>query len=151
MSAEIEFRAFPTLSGAELHDLLKLRFDVFVMEQQSLYPEIDGKDPVSLHALAREGEEIVGTLRLTGLEGSGEVNLGRIALRADRRRDGLGGRMIRAALARAAEAAPGRRLGIEAQAHLQPYYERFGFERVSDEYMDGGIPHVDMALTLPAT
>lgn len=150
MSAEIEFRAFDTLSAAELHDVLKLRFDVFVLEQQSLYPEIDGKDPASLHALAREGGEIVGTLRLTGLDGAGEVNLGRIALRADRRGGGRGRRLIRAALARAAEAAPGRRLGIEAQAHLQGYYEGFGFARVSGEYLDGGIVHVDMALTLPA-
>lgn len=151
MSATPDFRAFGSLSGREVHDLLKLRFDVFVLEQRSLYPEIDGLDPVSLHGLLREGAEITGACRLTGLEGEGPVNLGRIALREDRRGGGRGSALIRAALAEVAARAPGRLLEIEAQAHLQRFYEGFGFARTPREgFIDGGIPHFEMALRLGA-
>lgn len=151
MSAALEFRPFGSMSGREVHDLLKLRFDVFVLEQKSLYPEIDGLDPEALHGLRREGSEIVGACRMTGLEDHGPVNLGRIAIRADRRGGGAGRTLIRAALAEAATRAPGRRLEIEAQAHLQPYYEGFGFARTPRaEFLDGGIPHVEMSLILPS-
>lgn len=150
MSVAPEFRPFGSLSGREVHDLLKLRFDVFVLEQKSLYPEIDGLDPEALHGLRREGTEIVGACRLTGLGGDGPVNLGRVAIRADRRGGGAGRTLILAALAEAEARAPGRRLEIEAQAHLRGFYEGFGFARTPRaEYMDGGIPHVDMTLVLP--
>lgn len=151
MSVAPIFVSFDSLIGREVHDLLKLRFDVFVLEQRSLYPEIDGLDPASLHGLLREGREITGACRLTGLEEDGPVNLGRIALRADRRGGGRGSALIRAALAEAASRAPGRILEIEAQAHLQNFYEGFGFARTPREgFIDGGIPHFEMALRLKA-
>lgn len=144
-----EFRPFAELSGAELHDLLKIRFDTFVLEQRSLYPEIDGRDPGALHALVWDGADIVATLRILGIkDDDSALSLGRIAVRADHRGVGIGRTLIAAALSELARLAAGRAVVIGAQSHLEGYYERFGFRRRSGEYDDGGVPHIDMALTL---
>ncbi|MEX2520966.1 MAG: GNAT family N-acetyltransferase [Paracoccaceae bacterium] len=147
-----EFKAFADLGGAEFHDLLKIRFDTFVLEQRSLYPEIDGRDPGALHALVWSGPEIVATLRILGLGApDAPLSIGRIAVRADRRGAKLGRALVAAALFELEARAPGRTVTIGAQAHLEGFYERFGFRRSSAEYDDGGIPHIEMTLTLPVS
>ena len=134
------------MTARELHDLLKLRFDVFVLEQQSLYPEIDGRDPEALHAFAAaDGDPApAATLRALGLDGTGPVWIGRVAIRRDHRGRGLGRALMRAAIAALDARAPGRPQRLGAQAHLESYYAGFGFARASAVYDDGGIPHVDM-------
>ncbi|MFV0474367.1 MAG: GNAT family N-acetyltransferase, partial [Pikeienuella sp.] len=133
------------LSLADLHELLKLRVDIFVVEQQSLYPEIDGRDPGALHLLAEAGGALVGTLRILGLTDDGPVWIGRVAVRADRRGSGLGRRMMQAALARIEAATPGREIRLGAQIAQEGFYRSSGFARAGGEYDDGGIAHVEMA------
>lgn len=142
----LRFLALDDMTARELHDLLKLRFDVFVMEQQSLYPEIDGRDVTALHAFASaEGEQApAGTLRVLGLDGQGPVWIGRVAIRRDMRGVGLGRALMRAAVEMLDERAPGRPQRLGAQEHLESYYAGFGFTRISGVYDDGGVPHVDM-------
>lgn len=142
--ATIRFAAFNALSASTFHDLLKLRFDVFVLEQQSLYPEIDGQDPAALHMIVETGATLVGTARLLGLAGTGPISIGRVALAKGDRGQGLGRVMIATALTHIRAAAPGRDQTLGAQHHLEPFYAGFGFRRISDIYDDGGIPHVDM-------
>lgn len=143
----LDFTPFADLRAGELHDVLKLRFDVFVLEQRSLYPEIDGADKLAMHGVVRRGDAPtpVATLRIEGLEG-GDLTIGRVAVHPDHRGAGLGPAMIGEALDFIAEAAPGRRVTLGAQIHLEGLYGRFGFRRASDVYDDGGIPHVAMAL-----
>lgn len=144
----IRFAPFAGLSTLEFHDVLKLRFDVFVLEQQSLYPEIDGNDPEALHLIVEDGAIVIGAARLLGLEGVGPITIGRVAIARDRRGIGLGKTMIEAALTYLAQYAPGRHITLGAQLHLEDFYSAFGFKRISGVYDDGGIPHVDM--TRPA-
>lgn len=144
----IRFAPFAGLSAREYHDLLKLRFDVFVLEQQSLYPEIDGNDPDALHMIVEDDRSMIGVARLLGLNEAGPVAIGRVAIAKDRRGEGLGKMMIEAALRHLAENAQGRHVTLGAQLHLEDFYSGFGFKRISGVYDDGGIPHVDM--TRPA-
>jgi ElaA protein len=140
----IRFAPFAGLTALEFHDVLKLRFDVFVLEQQSLYPEIDGNDPEALHMFVEDGGAVIGTARLLGMGGVGPVTIGRVAITRDRRGSGLGQTMVEAALAYLHEHAPGRHITLGAQLHLEDFYSAFGFKRISGVYDDGGIPHVDM-------
>lgn len=144
-SGEVEIVGFDALTASMLHNILKLRFDVFVLEQKSLYPEIDGADPVALHLIVRDGGEICGTLRILDLAApGGPVKIGRVAVHPDQRGTGLGRQMMQAALAHIDRQAPGRPVSLGAQCQLESFYASFGFKRCSDIYDDGGIDHVDM-------
>ncbi|MEL7462640.1 MAG: GNAT family N-acetyltransferase [Pseudomonadota bacterium] len=141
----LEFARFDDMSAAELHDVLKLRFDVFVLEQESLYPEIDGLDPEAVHGVASDGEgRTVATLRLLNLGGAGAVTIGRVAIAEDARGYGLGRRLMSATLGYLEAHAPRRSVRLGAQRQLEGFYASLGFARTSDVYDDGGIPHVDM-------
>ncbi|MEM7546836.1 MAG: GNAT family N-acetyltransferase [Pseudomonadota bacterium] len=138
------FRPFAALVGDELYDMLKLRFDVFILEQESLYPELDGADKSAVHCLANVGGALAATLRIIGLDGQGPVVIGRVAVHQDHRGTGLGRQMMRAALNHVEAKAPGRAITLGAQLHLEGFYGSLGFLRCSDIYDDGGIDHVDM-------
>lgn len=141
----MQFVRLAELSGEEVHDLLKLRFDVFILEQQSLYPEIDGRDVGAVHLIASDTKGApCGTLRMLGMDDDGPVHIGRVAVRADQRGTGLGRAMMAAALDQIANAAPGRPVRLGAQTYLEGFYASFGFRPTSGVYDDGGIPHVDM-------
>ena len=137
----ILIRAFGELDTHSLYALLKLRFDVFILEQESFYPELDDRDQTALHLTAYRGEMLAGVLRILP---SDPVSIGRVAVAGDARGDGLASRMMQAALERIAADWPDRSVKLGAQQHLAAFYARFGFERCSDVYDDGGIPHIDM-------
>ena len=141
MDEVISIRPFEALNGALLYALLKLRFDVFILEQQSLYPELDDQDQTVLHLTAHRDGRLVGVLRI--LPGD-PIAIGRVAVAKDARGDGLAKRMMTAAIAHIEADQPGARIKLGAQTHLEHFYAGFGFQRCSDIYDDGGIPHVDM-------
>ncbi len=130
------------LSPLELHAILRLRSDVFVVEQQCAYADIDGRDadPGTEHLWIEEDGDVVAALRI--LHGGVPV-IGRIVTRADRRGAGLASLLVRAALDRVA-----RPVELKAQARLDGWYESFGFVRCSDEWVEDGIPHVLMRLAV---
>lgn len=128
------------LTALELHGILRLRSDVFVVEQQCAYADIDGHDidPDTEHLWIEEDGEAVAVLRIL----QGDVpRIGRIVTRADRRGRGLASLLLTAALARTS-----RPVELNAQSRLTEWYERFGFARCSDEWMEDGIAHVRMRL-----
>jgi ElaA protein len=131
-------RSFDRLSLRELHDLLRLRVDVFVAEQRCAYPEIDGKDPESTHLLGYEDSELCAYARWYP---DGRVAVvGRIVVRRNLRRRGLG----RELMERIFEGVGDRTIRISAQQRLEGYYQRLGFETRSEPYDDYDIPHVEM-------
>ena len=134
-------RAFPAdLSAAELYGLCRLRVDVFVVEQECPYPELDGRDlePATEHLWFEAGGVPVATLRV--LDDGGERAIGRVATASGSRGAGLAARLMEAALASYGDGP----LHLGAQAYLQGWYERFGFRQSGDGYVEDGIPHVPM-------
>lgn len=129
------------LTSLQLHGILRLRSDVFVVEQQCAYADIDGRDadPDTQHLWIEEDGDVVATLRILH---AGVPQIGRIVTRADRRGVGLASELLRTALTHVS-----RPVELKAQARLDSWYESFGFLRCSDEWMEDGIPHVRMRLS----
>jgi ElaA protein len=132
----------PELSAADLQAVLKLRAEVFVVEQQSLYQDVDGRDldPGTVHYwLADDDDRILAYLRrLT--ETDGELRIGRVVTAKDARGCGLGYQVMAAAV----EDLNGARSVLESQTYAQGFYERFGYVAEGEEYIEDGIPHITM-------
>ncbi len=140
MAQNLHERLGPELSGSEVYDILRLRVDVFVVEQNCPYHEVDGRDLEhdALHLWLADAEGISAYLRvLSAPEGR---RIGRVVTRADARGRGLSAQLMGTAVARFGH----EPLQLDAQAHLQDFYRRFGFEPASDEFLEDGIPHVTM-------
>jgi ElaA protein len=126
-----------------LHEILRLRQDVFVVEQECAYPDIDGRDlePGTVQFWAGQGS-VDATLRLLR-EPDGTERIGRVATAAASRGQGLAAQLIEAAIAEARSP----RIAIDAQAHLGEWYARFGFVRSGEDFVEDGILHLPMART----
>ena len=143
-----EAHAFHGLTVDQLFDVLQLRVDVFVVEQQCAYREVEEHDrhPEVRHLSGRnEGGQLMAYARLLppGLRYP-EVNLGRFVVRADCRKQGLGHQLLQEALRQISDCWPETPIRISAQDYLQGFYAQYGFFRVSDMYLEDGIPHVEM-------
>jgi len=148
-SGQLEFRvaSFADLSARALHDLLRLRVDVFVVEQACAYPEIDGRDvePDTRHLwFARDGVPVAYLRLLTEPDPTGKpgdvVRIGRVVVARNARGGGLAGRLMSEALTIVGS----RPCVLDAQSHLVGFYARFGFVATGPEYVEDGIPHVPM-------
>lgn len=137
-----EWLSFAQLSAAALYELLRFRQQIFVVEQTSPYPDLDGLDEQARHLVLRDEGRTVGYLRLVTLPEAWKI--GRVAVAAERRRDGLGRRLVAEALAFCQICNPGQPVLVGAQHRLLRFYESFGFRTVSQPYDDFGVPHIDM-------
>lgn len=139
------WQGFDGFSARSLYDMLRFRQDVFIVEQRSPYPDLDGLDPVCEHLLVTDDAgALAGYLRLRGADGDEPAFIGRIVIGAGWRGTGLGRRLVAAGLDHMAARHPGQPIRIGAQQHLIPFYASFGFVVEGEPYDDGGIPHVDM-------
>lgn len=138
---------FEALNTHQLFELLKLRVDVFVVEQECAYPELDEKDRHSdtHHLLGWENDKLVAYARLLppGLSYP-SVSIGRVVISGANRKKGAGKALIAQAIAKCALLWPNQAIEIGAQAYLLDFYQAFGFETASSMYLEDGIPHVDM-------
>jgi ElaA protein len=126
-----------------LYEILRLRVDVFVVEQECPYPELDGRDlePTALLLwFADDDARVLATLRV--LHDGEDRRIGRVATAAAARGRGLAADLMRAAVA----GCEGRLIRLDAQAHLSGWYARFGFVVDGDEFLEDGIPHLPMTL-----
>jgi ElaA protein len=147
-----QVKPFDELSLNQLYDLLKLRVDVFVVEQTCYYPDLDSnKDQLdrnkeTLHLLGYQGEHIVAYLRILAKGQSYEdyISIGRVAIAAEARGSGLGHELMREALSLCEQFFPCENIKISAQEHLVDYYQQHGFKQVSAMYLEDDIPHVSM-------
>lgn len=131
-----------------LYALLKLRCDVFVVEQNCVYADIDGDDLVgeNRHLLGwRDGELVAYARILKSNEEEAPVAIGRVIVSSVARGEKLGYQLMEQALASCQRHWPQRAIYLGAQAHLQPFYARFGFRPVTEIYDEDGIPHIGMA------
>jgi ElaA protein len=141
MHPELHVSSFADLPGTTLYALLKLRVDVFVVEQKCPYPELDGRDtePATRHVWLARGDEILAYLRI--LDDGDTARIGRVVTAASARKGGHGGRLMEHALTVIGD----RPAVLDAQAHLTGFYARFGFEPAGPSFVEDGIPHVPMA------
>jgi ElaA protein len=128
-------RAWSELGRDDLYGILRLRTDVFVVEQNCPYPELDGRDAEALHVWAEDELGVVACARVL----PGPV-IGRVVTRADVRGKGVGYALMERALA----ACPPGPVHLSAQAHLEGFYRTFGFAVSGPGYLEDGIPHVPM-------
>ncbi|KLN61426.1 hypothetical protein WH96_07310 [Kiloniella spongiae] len=138
---------FEQLSKQQLYRVLQLRSDVFILEQESLYRDMDGQDSVAWHVLAYGHEDtVVGVLRiLKDPKDDSCYTIGRVAVAKAARGRGISVELMERAHDFIAKQLGAERIEISAQEHLQKFYNNLGYVTVSEEpYDDAGIPHVDM-------
>jgi ElaA protein len=141
---------FSELSTTQLYQLLKLRVDVFVVEQNCPYPDLDDKDHHAdvYHVLGYQGEQLIACARLLAPDISyPQVSIGRVVIAEFYRKQGLGKQLLKKALELCEQHWPQQNIQIGALCYLMKFYESMGLKRCSEDYLEDGIPHVDMLLT----
>ena len=142
-----ELKPFAELSALELFEYLKLRQSVFVVEQTCPYPDIDDIDKSSYHLLGWKDSELVACARIIPAGISYQhPSIGRIASALHCRGSGIGRKLVKKSIDYTQSLFPGCVIKIGAQERLEKFYHSFGFETVSDSYIEDGIAHIEMLL-----
>lgn len=143
---ELTVKKFSELTVYELFEIYKLRSAVFVVEQKCIYQDIDDADKNAYHVFLKDGDGIQAYLRVLSAEhsGHGEAMLGRII--AAKRGCGLGKRIVSEGIKVAREKFGDGKIIVAAQSYAKGFYEKSGFVKSSDEFIEDGIPHIMMTL-----
>ena len=137
-------KSFEDLTNRELYEILKLRVDVFVVEQECHYPEIDGKDYNAIHIYLENQGEIIAYARV--YKEKDEIHIGRVI--AKERRKGHATLILKEAINVAKKFYQAKEIHIEAQTYAKKLYEKVGFVEDSEIYLLDGIEHVKMVLEI---
>jgi ElaA protein len=144
-SPTFKIKRFNELSTTELYQVLRLREKVFIVEQNCVYEDIDGKDGKALHLVGASGGKIIAYARLFKpgdyLE---KASIGRVVVAADFRALKIGHMLMREAISGIEENFREKEIWISAQLYLQRFYESHGFVAVGESYLEDGIPHMEM-------
>lgn len=137
--------AFDDLSAREVYELMRLRSQVFVLEQHCVYLDPDGADPACHHLLGEQGDDLLAYARLVpaGLKFA-EASIGRVVSAPETRGTGMGHALMREAIEQLHRLWGPQPIRIGAQAHLQAFYRQHGFEPDGPIYDEDGIDHVEM-------
>ncbi|GIM90475.1 GNAT family N-acetyltransferase [Paractinoplanes toevensis] len=140
MPDDLRSASFADLDTTTLYGILKLRSDVFVVEQDCVYPDLDGRDtePGTRHVWFERDGEIRAYLRV--LQDGETQRIGRVVTAPKARGTGLAARLVEEALTIIGN----RPSALEAQAYLANFYAKFGFQQTGPEYIEDGIPHIPM-------
>lgn len=143
---EICIKHFNELTREELYALLRLRAEVFIVEQQCPYLDPDGIDPVCYHALISIQDQLAAVSRIIppGIVYAEYASLGRVVTHASVRRTGIGRTIVHESLRAIEQFFPAAAVKIVAQSYLENFYGNFGFIRVGEDYLYDGILHCDM-------
>ncbi|MGT2932424.1 GNAT family N-acetyltransferase [Streptococcus catagoni] len=134
------YKSFEQLTTEELFQIFKARLDVFVVEQECPYPEIDQIDKEAIHIFKSDQGRLVAYCRLIPTDQM--TKLGRVLVLKDLRKEGLGRDLVKNAINYSQKQFPDKT--IYAQAYLQDFYHTFGFKASSQVYLEDNIPHIDM-------
>jgi len=138
-------KSFNELSTLELYEILKLRNEVFVVEQNCPYQDLDNKDKESYHIFKWENNKIIAYSRIIpqGVSYT-EASIGRVAIALEFRNKGVGVELMNYSIQNCISIFNCDSIRISAQLYLKKFYERLGFLQTSDEYLEDGIPHIEM-------
>ncbi|HEU5164344.1 MAG TPA: GNAT family N-acetyltransferase [Chitinophagaceae bacterium] len=139
-------KKFNELTIDELYSVLQLRNEVFIIEQNCVYKDTDGKDQSAWHLMAIEDDKLVAYTRILPPGVSyRDPSIGRVVTSSSKRRSGLGRELMKRSI-EACEKLFGKiSITLGAQLYLQSFYESLGFFVVGEEYLDDGIPHITMS------
>ena len=137
---------FNDLSVLELYDLLQLREEVFQIEQNCIYKDIDDKDKECYHLLFYKAKELVAYCRIVpkGISYDEYVSIGRVVSKPKYRKEGFGRLLMKEAMLQMQNLYPDSPIKISAQKYLQKFYESYGFVAEEEWYMEDDIPHIAM-------
>ena len=142
---EIIIKRFRDLSARELYEILRARSQVFVIEQNCLYQDVDGKDYYAHHLFMLDDDRVVGYLRILDRGISyDEVSIGRVMVDSQYRGNGLAGNLMKSAIDFIEHSMNERKIRISAQSYLTDFYKNLGFKIESEEYLEDLIPHIEM-------
>lgn len=141
---EWKLKSFNELTVDELYGILKLRSEVFVVEQNYVYQDLDEKDKFSHHLFLKDNHEIIAVLRIIP-EGISyeEMSIGRVVVKKTHRGKGISKTMMNKAIKFITEDLKKDKIRLSGQVYLSDFYMELGFEKVSDMYLEDGIDHFE--------
>jgi ElaA protein len=142
---QISIKAFEDLGLQELYEVLQLRAEVFVVEQDCVYQDIDGKDQKALHILGYDDKNLVAYTRIfsPGIYFE-EAAIGRVVVKSINRKNNMGHSILKASIKAIKEQFGTDTIKLSAQEYLTRFYESHGFQQLGDSYLEDGIPHIAM-------
>lgn len=142
---DITVKTFNELTTTELYELLQLRSEVFVVEQNCVYQDVDGKDKKALHVLGKKNKKIIAYTRLFDAgEYFDKTSFGRVVIKDSERKYGYGHAIVKASIEAIKKYYQKSEITISAQTYLKKFYEIHGFHKTGAEYLEDGIPHIKM-------
>ncbi|GAB1856453.1 GNAT family N-acetyltransferase [Flavobacteriaceae bacterium MHTCC 0001] len=142
---EIQVKSFQTLSTEELYAVLKLRSEVFIVEQNCVYQDIDGKDKNALHILGFKDSVLVAYTRIFKPGNYfKKASIGRVVVAKKERKYKYGYDIMKASIKAIEMHFQVTTIKISAQEYLKQFYENLGFEQIGDSYLEDRIPHIEM-------
>jgi len=145
MQLQFKIKRFNELSTQELYEVLQLRSEVFVVEQNCVYQDVDGKDQKAIHVLSYFENDLAAYCRLfTAGDYFEEASIGRVIVSPKHRDKKLGHELMQTAITAVAKEFGQTNITISAQLYLQKFYESHGFIKTSDMYLEDDIPHIEM-------
>ena len=142
---DITVKLFDELTLNELYDLLQLRSEIFVVEQDCVYQDLDGKDSKALHVIGKKEGKIVAYTRCfrPGIYFE-EASIGRVVVKASERKYGYGHDIMKASVEAIKNTYNTENIKLSAQTYLVNFYESHGFLAIGEGYLEDGIPHIAM-------
>ncbi len=138
-------KTFKELTIEELYELLQLRNDVFIVEQECAYQDLDGKDFKAFHVLGRKENKLVAYARIFKPgDYHLEASIGRVVVKPAARGKGYGKIIMLEAMKAVMERFKTSRMSVSAQSYLKDFYNELQFKARGDEYLEDGIPHIMM-------
>lgn len=145
MKIEWQWCRLDELSSRQLYAVMAARSDVFVVEQNCVYRDLDGRDAEAMHLIAWSGAAVAAYTRVLAPGAAfAEPSIGRVLTTHAFRGGGLGRELFAKSVAQVEALYPGRSIRIGAQSHLERFYGSFGFAKASAEYIEDGIAHIEM-------
>jgi ElaA protein len=142
---DIKTKYFKALTTKELYDLLQLRSEVFVVEQDCVYQDVDGKDQKALHILGYKKDQLVAYTRVFKPgDYFKEASIGRVVVKEEERQYKFGYDIMNASIDAIKNNYKESIIRISAQTYLKRFYNNLDFIEVGEEYLEDGIPHINM-------
>jgi len=141
----ISIKSFSELTTTELYDLLQLRSEIFVVEQDCVYQDLDGKDQKALHVIGTKDNKIVAYTRIFKAgDYLAQASIGRVVVKESERQHGYGYDIMEASIKTVIAQFGEISIALSAQTYLKRFYNSLGFIEKGGEYLEDGIPHVMM-------